>query len=297
MKIFIDTGDRMTHGSVCAIGSFDGVHMGHQTIIRRTREIAGTSSLTGVITFIPLPFFVLKSLPPMYLTIKEEKERILESLGVDFVYYYSFDMGFASRKPAAFVEHLMETIVPAHVIVGSNFHFGSARGGSAKELARLAKNTFSVHIVDPVEHDGIISSTRIRELLLLGHVGAANELLGREYSVTGQVIQGRGKGSTLGFPTVNIHTPPDKLMPLDGIYAAHVRIGTRQSQGALFLRHDLLEVHLLDRHDSLYGQHITVSFVKRMRSIESFPDDTTLINAITADVAHVRKFFAGRADG
>ena len=297
MNIFIDTGDPMTHCSVCAIGSFDGVHMGHQTIIRKTREIAGPSSSTGVITFLPLPFFVLKDLPPMYLTIKEEKERILDSLGVDFIYYYSFDKDFASQKPEVFVQHLVKTIAPAHIVVGSNFHFGSARAGSAEDLSRLAQHAFSVHIVEPVEHGGIISSTRIRELLLLGHMSAANELLGREYSVTGQVIQGRGKGSTFGFPTMNVHTPPDKLMPLDGIYAAHVHIGTQRFHGALFLRHDLIEVHLLDHHDSLYGQRVTVSFVKRIRSIEHFPDDAALIRAITDDVAHVRKFFAGSADG
>jgi riboflavin kinase/FMN adenylyltransferase len=292
MNIYRDKTVAATRHSVCAIGSFDGVHLGHRAIIRRAREIAGASSATGVITFLPLPFFVLKGLSPMYLTVKAEKEKILSSLGVDFIFYYTFNSDLASLEPGAFIDRMVETINPAHVVVGPNFHFGSARAGSARNLARLAKNAFAVHITEPVEHDGIISSTRIRELLLLGNVGAANELLGREYSVTGQVIKGRGKGSILGFPTVNIHAPSDKLMPLDGIYAAHVKVNEEQYNGALFLRHDLIEVYLLDYDDEVYGQEIAIHFVKRIRNIESFPDDAALINAIAEDVATIRTFFS-----
>jgi len=297
MNIYNDASDAMVRGSVCAIGSFDGIHLGHQAIVRKARNIAGASSRIGVITFIPLPFFVLKSIRPMYLTVKVEKERLFESLGVDFIYYFSFDKRFATLEPAAFIDLLSSRLAPAHIVVGSNFHFGSARTGSAHDLLRFARGLFNVHIVQPIEYNGTISSTRIRELLLLGNVVAANQLLGREYSINGKVIKGKGKGGSMGFPTVNLHAPLDKLLPLDGIYAAHVLVGDDCFNGALFMRHDLVEVHLLDFHDTLYGQEITVSFVKRIRNIENFPDDVTLSKAIADDIAQVNNFLNRGNDG
>jgi riboflavin kinase/FMN adenylyltransferase len=293
MKVFVDVPDAVTRGSVCAIGSFDGVHLGHQVIVRAVHSIAGSNMRTGIITFLPLPFFVLKDLPPMYLTIRSEKERLFASLGMDFIHYFSFDRSFAALRPDAFIERLATRLMPAHVVVGANFHFGTDRSGSAQGLVALAKGAFRVHIVEPVERDGIVSSTRIRELLLLGNVTAANGLLGREYSLTGRVVRGKGRGSGLGFPTVNVHAQTDKLLPLDGIYAAHVFVNGTMHDGALFLRHDLVEVYMLDYCDILYGQDITISFVQRIRSIERFPDDKTLAAAIADDVSKIRAFLKG----
>ncbi|MBN2620998.1 riboflavin biosynthesis protein RibF [candidate division WOR-3 bacterium] len=293
MKVFVDSPDALTRGSVCAIGSFDGVHVGHQAIVRTLHSIAGSNMRTGIITFLPLPFFVLKDMPPMYLTIRSEKERLFASLGMDFIHYYSFDRSFAALQPNAFVKRLIEQLVPAHVVVGTNFHFGTERSGSAQGLLALAHNAFHVHIVTPVERDGIVSSTRIRELLLLGNVTVANELLGREYSLTGRVVRGKGRGSELGFPTVNVYAEPDKLLPLDGIYAAHVVVNGTIYNGALFLRHDLVEVHMLDCCDKLYEHDITIGFVKRIRSIERFPDDKTLATAIRDDVSKIRTLLEG----
>lgn len=296
MHIFNDTGTAVTHGSVCAIGSFDGVHLGHQAIVNKALQIADRTSRIGVITFIPLPFFVLKNVPPIYLTVKQEKEGLFKKLGVDFIFYFTFDEKFATLTPDVFSDRLSTTIAPAHIVVGSNFHFGVTRTGSAQNLITLAGGRFQVHVVPPIEHNGTISSTRIRELLLLGHVVAANELLGREYSITGEVIKGRGKGSTLGFPTINVRAPGDKLLPLDGIYAARVHVGDRCLHGALFLRHDLVEVHIVDYHETLYGQEITVNFVKRIRGIESFADDASLSKAIADDVASVRRVLKRASD-
>jgi riboflavin kinase/FMN adenylyltransferase len=293
MKVFVDTPDAMTRGSVCAIGSFDGVHLGHQAIVRTVHAIAGSNMRTGIITFLPLPFFVLKDIPPMYLTIRSEKERLFASLGIDFIHYFTFDRSFAALQPDAFIERLIERLMPAHVVVGENFHFGLNRSGSAQGLLVFAKNAFHVHIIEPIQREGIVSSTRIRELLLLGNVTVASELLGREYSLTGRVVRGKGRGGELGFPTVNVHGEPDKLLPLDGIYAAHVIVNGTVYNGALFLRHDLVEVHMFDYGDRLYGQDIMISFVRRIRSIERFPDDKTLAAAISDDVSKARALLEG----
>lgn len=293
MKVLVDRPDALTRGSVCAIGSFDGVHLGHQAIVRAVHSIAGSNMRTGIITFLPLPFFVLKDMPPMYLTVRSEKERLFDLLGIDFIHYFTFERTFAALGPPAFIERLVSRLVPAHVVVGANFHFGSGRSGSAQGLLDQAKSAFRVHIIEPIERDGIVSSTRIRELLLLGHVTAANALLGREYSLTGRVVKGKGRGRELGFPTVNVHAAPDKLLPLDGIYAAHVRTNGTTHNGALFLRRDLVEVYMFDYRDVLYGQDITISFVKRIRSIERFPDDISLVHAIAEDVSEVRAFLEG----
>jgi riboflavin kinase/FMN adenylyltransferase len=297
MKVLFDSSDKITQDSVCAIGSFDGVHRGHQAIVDTVRQIAGSTLRTGIITFLPLPFFVLKDISPMYLTVRSEKERLFTTLDVDFIYYFTFDRTFAALEPGVFIDRLSDSIGPRHIVVGSNFHFGSARSGSAQGLVDLAKGRFDVHIVQPIKDNGVISSTRIRELLLLGNVVAANRLLGREYSLTGRVIKGRGRGAKLGFPTVNVRAAKDKLLPLDGIYAARVPLNGKRFNGALFLRHDLVEVHLLDYGGVLYDQDLEINFVKRVRSIGHFPDDRALIDAIAHDISHVRGYFAGRKDG
>jgi riboflavin kinase/FMN adenylyltransferase len=287
MLVLSNTKNSLTRGSVCGIGSFDGVHRGHQAIVARLKQIAGAQQEVGIITFSPLPFFVLKNAPICCLTPAEEKNEIFNRLGVDFVYYFEFSERFARFSPEEFVELITRQIEPSTIVVGENFHFGTMRKGTAQVLTNLALNTFRVEIMAKVGDEGTISSTRIRELLLLGNVKAANRLLGREYSISGAVVKGKGRGQRLGFPTINILPPEHKLIPLDGVYKVKVTVENNEHLGAMFCRHDLLEVHIIGFSGDLYGRNITTKFLERMRGIEHFADDGALKVAINADLKKI----------
>jgi len=235
----------------------------------------------------PLPFFVLKHAPICCLTPKEEKEQIFENLGVDFIYYFDFNEKFARFSPERFVDLVARQVAPATVVVGENFHFGNMRQGSAQLLKTLAHGFFHVDIMTKVRDEGTISSTRIRELLLLGNIKAANRLLGREYSISGAVIKGKGRGQQLGFPTINILPPEHKLIPLDGVYKVRVVINKDEHLGAMFCRHDLLEVHIVNFSGEIYGKSVTTKFLERIRGIEHFSDDQALRSAISEDIEKV----------
>lgn len=289
MKVLVEKSDTITRGSVCGIGSFDGVHRGHREIITSLKKLAENKGTVGLITFIPLPFFVLTSAPIICLTLRQEKERLFGELGVDFVYYFKFTKKLARLTPGEFVEVVAQRIKPAHLVVGDNFHFGMDRSGSAKLLQDLAHDRFTVHVVSRVKDEGTISSTRIRELLLLGQIKAANNLLGRHYSITGRVIKGKGKGVKLGFPTLNLKPSSRKLLPLDGVYKANAVIQGRKFRGALFLQHDLVEVHVLGFTEEYYQKHVTVELLERIRAARKFPSDDALRRAIQHDIDLIRQ--------
>lgn len=287
MRVLASPCQKISKDAVCGIGSFDGVHRGHQAIVHRLKELAGTKTRTGIITFMPLPFFVIHSAPVLTLTLKREKERLFRDLGVDFMYYFKFTPLFASIPPQDFITLIARRIAPRAVVVGENFHFGRQRRGSAHMLKELTRNMFTVEILPRIIDDGTISSTRIRELLLLGHAEAARTLLGRPYSLSGTVIKGKGKGTVLGFPTINLKVNKEKLMPLDGVYKVHICIHGGSYLGAMFCRHELLEVHVLGFSGNLYRKKVTVDVLKRIRAIERFENDEALRRAIAYDVETV----------
>lgn len=288
MKIIVNREDPITRGAVCALGGFDGVHRGHQKIIAVAKKMAQNRRPAGLIAFTPLPGSVLKSGPARYLTTDREKESILKELDLDFLYYFPFTREFARRSPRDFIRLVTERITPSAVVVGKNFHFGRNRKGSASQLKTLAGDSFAVHIQNALDDEGVISSTRIRELLLLGNVRTARRLLGRPYSISGPVASGKNFGQKLGFPTINILPPPEKLLPLDGVYHGSLAWNRRRYLGAVFCGHRLIEVHILDFHGDLYGRVVTVDILDRLRGVEKFPDATALRKAIAADVARIR---------
>ena len=288
MKILVGKRDPITKNSICAIGSFDGVHRGHREIVEYLKKLANLERKIGIITFNPLPFFVLKEAPIFYLTPKKEKEKIFEELGVDFIYYFKFTKKFSDLSPVHFVEMIDAEISPSIIVVGENFHFGKDRKGTAKSLEQLANHLFSVKILPILKDDGTISSTRIRELLLLGHIKAANNLLGREYRISGRVIKGKGKGKRLGFPTINIRVQNEKLLPLDGVYKVKVGFDNKELLGAMFCHHNLIEVHLINFSGALYKKETTIKLLERIRDIKKFPDDETLKSAIATDIREIK---------
>ncbi|KPJ74064.1 hypothetical protein AMJ52_02150 [candidate division TA06 bacterium DG_78] len=289
MKVFINKSNILTRGSLCGIGSFDGIHRGHQTIVEYLKNLVHPRQKIGIITFIPLPFFVLKKAPIFYLTPRKEKEKIFREMGVDFIYYFTFTKKFAELEPAEFVKIIDKKIQPSIIVVGENFHFGKGRRGTAPFLKQNSYNIFEVKILKSLDDEGTISSTRIRELLLLGHIKAANRLLGREYMVSGTIIRGKGKGAQIGFPTINVKVPKDKLLPLDGVYKVCVSYDKYELLGAMFCRHTVVEVHLINFSGDLYHKEVVIKLLKRIRDIEEFPDDSALRAAIASDVKKVKR--------
>ncbi|MGB9720922.1 MAG: bifunctional riboflavin kinase/FAD synthetase [bacterium] len=289
MRIFHNKADPFLHNSVCALGNFDGIHRGHREIIERLKDFRGKDRNIGIITFDPSPVSVLHTNEIFFLTTIEEKEKILCSLDIDFVFYFKFDREFSEKNPEEFVQLVYKTIQPYAIIVGENFHFGKNRKGTAKLFKELAQGKFLVEILPRIkDQEGVISSTRIRELLLLGNIPGANRILGRNYSLTGKVEKGKGKGTKLGFPTINLNVKKEKLLPLDGVYEVRLAIDNTFHKGAMFLSHNEIEVHILNFSGNLYQQEITVEFIRRIRAIKRFADDESLRKAIAEDIEKIR---------
>ena len=305
-------GDR---GSVLTIGNFDGVHLGHRTVIRSAIERArylGSSCI--VYTFDPHPRRVLdpdRSQP--LLMNPRQLELALEDLGVDVLIRERFTPEFASLTPDAFLRTILYArIEPRELFVGRDFHFGKGRGGSGETLAHIAPTLgIRVVIVAEVQAGGLdVSSTRIRKALALGNVEDARVCLGRPYALWGRVVPGDQRGHQLGFPTANLE-PENELLPAGGVYATRVRlideqgrpsretfgsvtnIGTRPTfQQGQFLS----ETHLLDFDGDLYEKCLEVAFFARLRSEQRFPDVEALRRQIADDVERARAILGERVE-
>lgn len=284
-----------------AIGVFDGVHVGHQALVRAMAERANTAGATPMAaTFDPLPIEVLApGAPPSALSDLDERCALLEAAGAKAVVVCHFTTEFASLAPEEFARRVRAAGDVRQLCVGDDFQFGHDRAGNVRVLRELgAKLGFSVDVAPPVMVDGrIVSSTRIRNALLGGDLTDATKLLGRCYAVTGVVEHGNKRGRALGFPTVNLGVPPHRLLPRDGIYAvwAHVNgmrvaaaasLGVRPTFGAGERR---LEAHLLDWSGDLYGDRVKAEFVKRLRDELRFASATELAEQIAKDVEGTRK--------
>ena len=290
---------------VLAMGCFDGVHLGHRRIltelVRIAREAGGTAA---VLTMRPHPreFFAPDHAPNL-LTPDCRKIELLDEAGVDATLFLSFTAEVAGLDRGDFVEQVVrDRCHAAHVVVGHDYRFGKDGQGDYDFLAGVAEeNGFRVTQVPAFLIDGErVSSTLIRERLLEGDLDQVEALLGRRYSVVGEVIGGRGIGATLGFPTVNIR-PRHTAAPAQGVYAAQVLWDGRRYPAAVnigiapTIRHDDLtvEAHLLDFYEDIRGQRIEIVFNKRLRPERKFATREGLTAAIDADVTAVRRYFDG----
>jgi riboflavin kinase / FMN adenylyltransferase len=277
-----------------AIGTFDGVHRGHQAVI----EGADT-----VLTFEPHPLEVLHpaALPKLIMTAGVKRD-VLDGLGVDELVVIPFDREFASRSAEDFIDHvLVETLSAERVSVGENFRFGAKAQGTPEMLA--AREEFETRVVPLVEVDGeTVSSTRIRALIAAGDMHGARRCLGAPFMVEGTVVEGDQRGRTLGFPTANI-VPDDRLaIPGHGVYAAFadgvpaaVNVGVRPTFDTG--RGVLIETYLIDREDDLYGRTLRVAFVERLRGERRFASVEELIAQMKIDVEDAKRVcasFTGR---
>ncbi len=287
------------------IGVFDGVHLGHRAVIEATLHAAQSVGGTPVVvTFDPHPARILRpENPPRLLTSTLHKLQLLASLGVATVLIVPFDLHFASQSPESFINALATHAASIHTIcVGEDWAFGKNRTGNVPFLRELGQRLhFSVTAVPPVQIDGLIaSSTRIRQAVENGDFNLAATYLGRPYTILGTVGGGRKLGRTLGFPTANLSAHNEQFPP-NGVYAvealwqnrkipAVANIGVRPSiENALPGR--LLEVHLLDFQEDLYGQDIEISFLHFLRPELKFDSLDALKAQIARDTQTSRDFF------
>lgn len=298
----LDGGPLCPDGSVVCIGAFDGLHIGHRALVglavSRAREL-GVPAVA--VSFEPLPreFFVGGS-PLPRLQLPRMKLRGFASLGIDRVGLLRFNAALASLSPENFVQRLLVTRLQAREVwVGPDFRFGRARAGNLELLQRMgAELGFTADTIDAVELGGIpVSSTRIRIALQAGDFASAARLLGQPYAIAGRVVRGKQLGRTLGYPTANLRFA-GKIPALRGIYATRVHgvaetpwpsvssIGTRPTVDG---KEPLLEAHLFDFDGDLYGRHIEVEFVARLRDEEKFPDLPTLVAQMDRDSEQARR--------
>ncbi|MQA85516.1 MAG: bifunctional riboflavin kinase/FAD synthetase [Streptosporangiales bacterium] len=293
---------------VATIGVFDGVHRGHQRVIRRAVERGRAAGLPVVlVTFNPHPAAVLRpDRQPAVLTTPAYKASLLETLGVDAVLVLAFTVEFSQRGPDEFVSAtLVEALHAAAVVVGDNFRFGHKAVGDVETLRELGeKYDFDVEGVSlEGESPATLSSTAIRERIAAGDVDAAAAALGRPHRIEGVVVRGHDRGARLlGFPTANLESPPHTAIPADGVYAgwlasrdsrwpAAISVGTNPQFGDTDRS---VEAYALDRDDlELYGEHVAVEFVARLRDTQRFDSVDELVAAMRHDVERVRDIVGG----
>ncbi|MEO0074057.1 MAG: riboflavin biosynthesis protein RibF [candidate division WOR-3 bacterium] len=293
-------------GLVVAVGSFDGVHLGHQQIINRAHELARSAAgVTAVLTFSPLAAQLVDSDFTFVLTPLPERVRLLACYGVSIIHVLRFDEALRNSTAADFVRrHLVEPLQPAAVVVGHDHRFGRNGEGNVATLHELlAPAGIWLEVVDEFQTLGApVRSTRVREHLLLGHVQLAARLLGRPYAVAGPVVTGTGIGRRLGFPTLNIHVPErEKLVPADGVYAAMIELHTTGQvseplPAAVNIGHRptfggerrTIEAHIISGQIPLSPDFALLHFVDRIRPELAFESAEQLAAQIRTDIEAVR---------
>jgi riboflavin kinase/FMN adenylyltransferase len=284
-----------------AIGSFDGVHRGHQALLRRMAARAREEGMrTAALTFFPHPRRVLQTLPPrFYLTTLDDRVHLLADQGIDLIITHPFDDEVRHIRAADFVDQLLEAL-DMKQLWGGNFALGYKREGDAPFLRRQGEQKgFTVQTLDElVLWDGdVVSSRRVRQALEAGDMAEVNGCLGRFYCVNGPVIKGDQRGRTIGFPTANLAVWDELLLPANGVYAAYAwaggrryasatNVGVRPTVDGLKLT---VEAHILDFDEDIYGEDVRLEFVQRIRPEIKFDGLDALKTQILADVEQVRR--------
>lgn len=309
MKVFADFPHELPQRAeyaVATVGVFDGVHQGHQSILRQAvLEARQETAALAVVTFDPHPRAVLG--PPKrarLLSPLEERLELLAQWPVDAVAVLRFDQQVARMSYVEFVRRvLVDGLGVRRLVLGHDVAFGHDREGTGERIVALGQELgYSVNLVSPLVAEGEpVSSTRIRHALDAGQVEAAAALLGRPYGLVGTVVRGSGRGRPLGLPTANLELHPDKLIPADGVYAVHAFVGTQRVQGALNIGmaptfatsgKRSVEVHLLDYTGDLYGARLRLECVARLREERKFASAEEFLAQVRQDLAEVRRRLA-----
>lgn len=285
--------------TVLTVGSFDGVHLGHQQILKALNQAAGDCDcLEILVTFHPHPKLVVgpkNGRKVLLLTTLEEKLELLETYGLPAVLIIPFTKQFSQTSYESFIkDYLVDRLRVKKMIIGHDHAFGRDREGTEQKLRQLAKSFhFSVQALDPYYVDGeIVSSTRIREYLMAGNIKRANRLLGRHYNMRGLVVPGNQRGRELGFPTANIRLDHlYKLVPGNGVYAVDVKVKDKIYKGMMNIGHRptfnfdplTLEVHIINFSGYLYGEKIEIAFKEFIREERQFKSPEELKNQLIID--------------
>ncbi|MHB1090502.1 MAG: bifunctional riboflavin kinase/FAD synthetase [Ilumatobacteraceae bacterium] len=312
MRILRELPDRQSASkdrkrSVVTIGAYDGVHLGHQAVIRQVRDQARELDCDSiVVTFDKHPAAVVRpESAPKLLTDIHQKLELLAATGVDATFIVAFTEEQAHEDPADFVCRVLVNGLGARlVVVGEDFHFGYQRMGNVVLLGELGRqHDFEVAPIHLVQRgDGInepVSSTAIRRALAGGQVEIATQLLGRPFETRGVVVNGDKRGGQIGFPTANIEVPNSMCLPADGVYAGHCTLPNGSRYGCAInlgrrptffehADHSMLEAHLIDFAGDLYGEQLRVTFEHFLRSERKFENLDALKTQLSADVAHAR---------
>jgi len=294
---------------ILTMGNFDGIHLGHQALLRAVvDEARGRGGSSVVLTFEPHPLKVLapEHAPRLILTHKD-KMRLLQSSGVDLVMIQTFDPTFASLEAKEFVQRYLVGRLRVHKIwVGRDFRFGKGRKGRVEDLIHCAgESGFEVGIVDPVVEGGVrVSSSHIRKLIEQGRVREVFPLLGRCHFVSGRVVRGHQRGRQLGFPTANIAAQTE-VLPLDGIYATLFQTDQREWSSVTNIGHNptfggaarTVESYLMDFEGDLYGQSVRLFFVERIREEKEFATAELLVEQMKQDVLSAQEILSKMRTG
>ncbi len=292
--------------SVVAIGTFDGVHRGHRTIIETAvRESKLHHRQSVVLTFDSHPFELLfPDRMPGYLTTPEQRNHLVAKTGAERLVIARFNRPFADLHPEQFLKEVVAGKLGAiEVVVGSNFRFGHRQSGDVKFLAdRQQELGYRARVINSVcERGDVISSTRIRNLIRQGDVAGAEWLLGHPFILNAVVVNGEGLGRRLGYPTANMRPTNDQVIPADGVYAAWVKIDNRRymAAGSIGVRATMggkervIEIHLLDFEGDLYQRQCQVRFIRRIRGQVKFDTVDQLIKEIGNDITETRRILSG----
>lgn len=268
-----------------AIGFFDGVHRGHQEVIKAAMTKAKDLNIkSAVMTFDPHPSIVLggRKEKVFYITPIQQKLAVLEKLGVDTVFVVHFTSDFAKLSPEEFVQHFIRDLNVKHVTAGYDFSFGSMGKGNMEMMKALSNGDFGVNVIDKIsDNEEKISSTSIRQSLQNGDMERAHQLLGRPFEIPGIVVHGDKRGRTIGFPTANIQAEDGCFIPATGVYAVRIFVQNKWCDGVCNVGYKptfknpedkqlSIEVHILNFNKNIYGEEVKVRWYKRLRSEQKF---------------------------
>jgi riboflavin kinase / FMN adenylyltransferase len=290
---------RIESPSIVTIGTFDGVHLGHQKILSRLQQLKKSTGLKAVVlTFEPHPRKVLfpSQSDLKLITLVDEKLDLLENYGVDVAVVYPFDKHFSQIEPKAYIEDiLVKSLKVKHLVIGYDHKFGKNRSGDIKVLQKFAPDyNYSVEEIDALDVDHIaISSSKIRHAIEEGNIELANNYLGHYFFLYGTVVQGKKLGRTLGYPTANLKIDgKDKLIPEKGIYFVEAVLDDEKHYGMMSIGFNpttdkdgalKLEVHLFDFNRDIYGKNLRVNFIKYLRPELKFEGLEQLVAALDGD--------------
>ena len=308
MQHFHDLKQISLKASLVTIGSFDGVHIGHQQIIHSLVDRALEDGKPAVVvTFHPHPQLVLKDeIRPYYLTMPEKRAQLLGELGVDVVLTYPFTKETSRMDPEEFISLLHKHLKFSELWIGHDFALGRDRQGTPSRLREIGQDyQFSVSEIKAFFKDGeLVSSSLIRSKIRSGEIRKAAELLGRPFEVSGEVIKGENRGKSLGFPTSNLDVPPEMVDIKPGVYACEAIVGGKTYPAVTNVGYrptfgdDLeaprIEAHLLDFSGDLYGDFMDLVFIDRLRDEMKFSQVNDLVDQVGRDVEQARKMLTAR---